>query len=1302
MRLPSGPRRLLGPLIFALSVAASTGCMSQAPPARDPVLVARQAGADSSDGEVIGKWLLAELVAPGGSREQAVTARKRLDDVARDQKGMYASVGRGLDDEMHGALKKSAGAYLAALEAAHSDGAPETDLVAWYAASRLLFLRANVADLWSTAKAPVEKLISEPGQIGWRARGDLVRFWRFDTRVQQAKERRTIDEDAAKQLGCLKKARFAGPFGRPAPLDAVTAFPAEQPSAWPSRFQGQSSRAEQPHTVVGELGDAVCSLRPVSPFGPGVTYIETFFTLERETDLLLFVKSALNIRVDDVEVLAHDPRSFATWSRTSVALRLAAGRHRVVARLAQPESVISVLGLSGLPIDLTQAEQTSGPAALTPPKILPAPDALAPFAASAGAEWPRGWPTHSEQAKVDANDPVLRFAAAELAHVEGLDDLATVLAEPLVKEPSRATPMALAAAASFIEADPVFTANDARDLALDHRRRAVEKDSRLWYSQLWLSLDAASKQGEKDQLVPLGQLALDFPEVPAIGRALASLYAKLGYRAEQKRTIIDLAKRFPNDVELLRSLVTVHDEEGNRAEADKVAARVATLDPSSTLDIERLVARGDLAGAAKLVETRAEGAVGQVKRQALRRITDLLVRAGERKETLLTLELALQNEPSTRATLELADARLASGDHAALRRALAESIRQGSETAELRDAIETVDGVSELEPFRLSAKAAIAEFESSGAAKAGLAKKKGGTAARVLDYATVWVHEDGSGRMLEHEILHMQSNEAIAEHAEQKLPRGKLLRIRTIKANGQTFEPEIVADKPTATMPHLDVGDYIETETLYDIPSDGRGGKSFMGPRWFFREEKIDYHRSEYVIVSPKSRPLVIETTGAVPPPEKTESGPFVIHRWRVDKSPALPNERFGAPVSEFLPSVRAGWGISQDVMLSLMLDQSTRLTPRDPRLVRIAKTIATVGARPDEQDSELAKTAPIERAKRIYRWVLDNVETGREGDPRKAIVGKSGNRLEAFLYLVRLAGVDARHAMVQDRLRPSAIGPISEAELFTEVAVAIPDAKGGEVWTVVDDKYAPFGYMPSSMRGQPAVILRPDLPRVKTGSSGPPDGVSHTGKVTLNADGSGKLSIKQSYSGRLAILLREQVQKIADDERLKVAIESQLLPEGLPGARVISVTVKNLEDLDAPLELELELEVTALARRDGAVLVMAPPFASGVRLSALAALDKRETPLMLPPALALRLEVKLSVELPKGAKLEGTLSPLTGDNDGRSYKVADRVEGSSVLLERVIDIPAGRVQPSDYAAFVKFARAADEAFHRDLTVRLP
>ena len=46
-----------------------------------------------------------------------------------------------------------------------------------------------------------------------------------------------------------------------------------------------------------------------------------------------------------------------------------------------------------------------------------------------------------------------------------------------------------------------------------------------------------------------------------------------------------------------------------------------------------------------------------------------------------------------------------------------------------------------------------------------------GTAARVLDYAATWVHDDGSSEMLEHEIQKIQSQEAINSESETRAAR---------------------------------------------------------------------------------------------------------------------------------------------------------------------------------------------------------------------------------------------------------------------------------------------------------------------------------------------------------------------------------------------------------------------------------------------------------------------------------------------------------------------------------------------------
>jgi hypothetical protein len=87
---------------------------------------------------------------------------------------------------------------------------------------------------------------------------------------------------------------------------------------------------------------------------------------------------------------------------------------------------------------------------------------------------------------------------------------------------------------------------------------------------------------------------------------------------------------------------------------------------------------------------------------------------------------------------------------------------------------------------------------------------------------------------------------------------------------------------------------------------------------------------------------------------------------------------------------------------------------------------------------------------------------------------------------------------------------------------------------------------------------------------------------------------------------------------------------------------------------------------------------------------------------------------LPKGAKVDGALAPkqqaldtcttkdCNADATKLSYTVSDRVEGSVLHIDRALDIPAGRIQPADYPAFVEFGRAADDALHRDFVIQLP
>ena len=49
-----------------------------------------------------------------------------------------------------------------------------------------------------------------------------------------------------------------------------------------------------------------------------------------------------------------------------------------------------------------------------------------------------------------------------------------------------------------------------------------------------------------------------------------------------------------------------------------------------------------------------------------------------------------------------------------------------------------------------------------------------------------------------------------------------------------------------------------------------------------------------------------------------------------------------------------------------------------------------------------------------------------------------------------------------------------------------------------------------------------------------------------------------------------------------------------------------------------------------------------------------------------------------------------------------DSVEGNALRLVRVVDIPAGRVQPgADYAKFIQFTQSADQLLAREIALGL-
>lgn len=1222
----------------------------------------RSSARGSTDGEKVGRWLLDEMYAPGGTAKNAAEARAQLDR-AKD-KGLYASLGGAIYDEVHGEPKKAAQQYVAALAAAAKSKDPAAPLAAWFASHHLVALRGSVANLWEQSKATLMPIIEAPGHVGWRSLAELHEWSTAEALDKAEVTGEAYDALVTSRMGCSKKLRIAGPFGRNTASDRRRSFAAER-APWPPSWPEEPSRGTVPHVLETERHR--CMTASTEKTEDGVFYVETFFDTATDRDLLIAIQGSVAVWVDDVLVVERDLRSWGVWQRFGGAVRVPKGRHRVVARVLADVGSIRLLELDGSAAKLETDTDASKPYGLSRPTVLANPNPIDELVTTLAEE------------KDPGTTPFVTVLGAHAASIDGLNDVGTVMMQPLVT-PKDAAPAALLLAAQLARTDVAYPEQTRRTNEKELYARAAAGDAKLWYPRAWLILDDAEQRGLVEAVEPLRKVAADVPGVPEVTEQLARVYGKLGWRAERMRTIKDLSERFPDDRDAIALYVASLEEDGALAEADKVAVRLKKLDADSEIDLDRALARRDWKAA--IAELRRLEKRRPDRKEIAGRIADVLARSGDPSAAAEQLQKALAKNPADAGTrLRIADHAYSKGDTVALRRALAEALQAGSKGAEIREAVELIEGASLLEPYRTDGRKVIREFE---AWEKKTGKSMDGTAARILDYAATWVHPDGSSEMLEHEILRMQSQEAVGKEAEQQPPGGLVLNLRVIKPDGSILEPEPVAGKQTLTMPHLAVGDYIEIEHIVATPSDGPKGKRYRGPHWFFREADKGYWRSEFIVLTPKDKPVDIEIIGDVPPAKQAEKGTFIERRWRVDESPPAPEEPDSPNPREFLPSVRVGWGINLQDTLVRYVDAATEETPLDPRMRKVARDI--VGKIPAQKRDE--------RARALYRWVGEALQEANENDGRRAITGRAGSRQAAFMYLVRLLGIPTELALVKSRIAMPPAGKMSEVETYDNV-VARLDTDVGPRWMVIRDKFAPFGYVPAELRGQPAIRLVAGTPRDTTPTLGAADGVLLEGKAVMKDDGSATVEIAQSYVGRMGIGLRAVFDRVPESKRNEF-VETRLLAANLPGARLRELAVENSQDLALPLVLQIKADLPQIARRVGDKVVLKALFP--VNIAQVASLSARQTPLLL--ASSSHVEVKFQIVVPEGMRLPGSIPGGELRDGDRTVTVADAVEGHAIVLRRVVDIPAGRIQPgAEYARFVAFTQQADQLLEKEIAL---
>ena len=129
-------------VLFLLFFLVSCGKPAEEP--KSALEQLRHSAASSKDATESADWLLAELLQPGGSAEQAKRARRHLDELK--ERTMTSELARGMDDFMHGRIRMASEEFFGTLLLARASEDPRAPLVAWYAALHAQDLSRHVHD----------------------------------------------------------------------------------------------------------------------------------------------------------------------------------------------------------------------------------------------------------------------------------------------------------------------------------------------------------------------------------------------------------------------------------------------------------------------------------------------------------------------------------------------------------------------------------------------------------------------------------------------------------------------------------------------------------------------------------------------------------------------------------------------------------------------------------------------------------------------------------------------------------------------------------------------------------------------------------------------------------------------------------------------------------------------------------------------------------------------------------------------------------------------------------------------------
>jgi Tfp pilus assembly protein PilF/transglutaminase-like putative cysteine protease len=539
--------------------------------------------------------------------------------------------------------------------------------------------------------------------------------------------------------------------------------------------------------------------------------------------------------------------------------------------------------------------------------------------------------------------------------------------------------------------------------------------------------------------------------------------------------------------------------------------------------------------------------------------------------------------------------------------------------------------------------------------------------------------------------------------------RAQLRGARVYRAAGNIDEAiesgEGPADSPELSMytsartvyvqfPRLEPGDVVELQ--YRVDDVGERGEfaGYFGELEYLQSEEPIGH-AEYVVITPKDRPLYIDTERVPGLEQKVEArGAEQVHVFSADAVPGVDSEPAMPPWPEVLGFVHVStypsykdlgawyWGLSRD---QLALDGATR------ELVHHIAEGATTTA---------------EKVDAVYDWVVKNtryvaLEFGIYGYKPRASVqtvsrgwGDCKDKAAVLVSMLGELGIPATMVLVRTGMRGRFHSEVASLAPFDHAIAYVPELN---LYLDGTAEFAGDHELPAMDQGALALQVNQGNSKLVTLPDNDPKAHLKRRKVAMKIGptGGAELTLEYETSGASASAWRR---RYAAEATRRARVQEDLSHEfgGIELADGPSaVHMNDLANFHEPVSVVVHARVPHVLREEGAAQSLA--VTPGERLTANYASQPRRA-LDVDIGAFPSIDETYVLELPAGSKVTSLPEAVAGESPFGKYSVEVQAEdGGKLQVQSRLELRVSRVTPDRYAEFRRFCQAVDAAFEQRL-----